>query len=55
LSQGLARVSKRTSSLLRRLPPAATTMVNELKEAQETARRGRRNMWRYGDIDSDED
>lgn len=55
LAQGLARVSKRSLSLLRRLPPSASALVDELKEAQETARRARLSMWHYGDIDDSDD
>jgi len=52
----LARVGKRVESLLRRLPPSAAQTVEQLKEAQEVARKERLGMWRYGDVgDSDDE
>ena len=36
--------------------PAATSLVDEMKEAQEVARKGRLGMWRWGDVaDSDDE
>lgn len=56
LPQGLARVSKRADRLAAKLAPAASTLLADLKEAQEGARRGRLCMWRYGDVaDSDDE
>lgn len=56
LYQGVARVGKRVDSLLRRLPPSAAAVVEQLKEAQETAHKDRVGMWRYGDVgDSDDE
>jgi hypothetical protein len=53
--QGLARVGKHADSQVRRLAPTAGNLLETLKESQALARRGRLNMWRYGDIDSDDE
>ena len=57
VEEGLARVSKRADRTVKKLGvPAAVALVEEMKEAQEGARRGRVGMWKYGDVaDSDDE
>ena len=51
----MARVSKSADTLARRLAPGATNIVEDLRAAQATARSGRTGMWRWGDVDSDDE
>jgi len=57
VEEGLARVSKRAERTVKKLGvAAAVALVEELKGAQEGARRGRVGIWRYGDVaDSDDE
>lgn len=57
VEEGLARLSKQADGVISKLgKSSAVNLVEEMKEAQELARRGRIGMWRYGDVaDSDDE
>jgi len=52
---GLCRLSRSKYASLTRNFPSAREVVERLQEAQQVAKKSRANIWRYGDIDSDED
>ena len=49
VEQGLLRVSKEY------YPKRMASLVSKMKEREESARKARAGMWKYGDIDEDED
>jgi len=57
VSEGLARVSKDAALLASRMVDGSGVMrlADELKVAQDSARRSRVGMWRYGDVGDDDD
>jgi len=48
ISQGLVRIDKD-------FPKRHSPLVSKLKEKETAARTGRQGLWRYGDIDEDDD
>ncbi|CAN0134471.1 unnamed protein product [Heterosigma akashiwo] len=55
ISAGVCRINKKEMAQIQKQFPTSSEFFDALKASQEMAKKSRANMWRYGDVESDDE